>query len=154
MNTSDNIALIIQWIVPIQMFISQFLYNNANSTLSYYLFPKKEEQTQYEHELDRLQINRLLKWLQLFFEQYPPSDSDSKIEDDNIKNLKHQYIKELYQIYKTIQSDYNQYEQWKSFNNGLWFLRNYRMKSTNDLAKKIISDVTLFNEGLNLFSKM
>jgi len=167
MNTSDTIGLIIQWIIPIQMFISQFLYTNANSTLSYYLFSKGEgngndNRYNYSHELDRMQINRLLKWLHLFFEQYPPSEDDNNQNNENNenndnndkRNIKHQYTKELYQLYKTILSDYNQYVQYKIFNEKIWFLRSYRTKSTNDIAKKIISDVTLFNEGLSLFSKI
>ena len=154
MNTSDTIGLVIQWIIPIQMFISQFLYTNANSTLSYYLFSKSDDnRSNYSHELDRMQINRLLKWLHLFFEQYPPS-LNNEDENDDKGNIKHQYTKELYQLYKTILSDYNQYIQWKTFNDSLWLLRTYRAKSTNEIAKKIISDVTLFNEGLTLFSKM
>lgn len=152
MNTSDTIGLVIQWIIPIQMFISQFLYTNANSTLSYYLFSKSDDRN-YTNELDRMQINRLLKWLHLFFEKYPPSLNEDEKEDDK-GNIKHQYVKELYQLYKTILSDYNQYIQWKTFNDSLWLLRTYRAKSTNEIAKKIISDVTLFNEGLTLFSKM
>jgi hypothetical protein len=155
MNTSDTIGLIIQWIIPIQMFISQFLYTNANSTLSYYLFSKGDDNrnyNNYSNELDRMQINRLLKWLHLFFEQYPPSPEEDNENSKN--NIKHQYIKELYQLYKTILSDYNQYVQCKIFNESLWLLRTYRAKSTNDIAKKIISDVTLFNEGLTLFSKI
>ena len=159
MNTSDTIGLVIQWIIPIQMFISQFLYTNANSTLSYYLFSKSNgnNHSNYSNELDRMQINRLLKWIHLFFEQYPPSlNNEGKKDDDNkdTKDIKHQYIKELYQLYKTILSDYNQYVQSKTFNESLWLLRTYRAKSTNDIAKKIISDVTLFNEGLSLFSKI
>ena len=154
MNTSDRIGLVIQWIIPIQMFISQFLYTNANSTLSYYLFSKSDnDYINYSNELDRMQINRLLKWLHLFFEQYPPS-LNNEDENDDKGNIKHQYTKELYQLYKTILSDYNQYIQWKTFNDSLWLLRTYRAKSTNEIAKKIISDVTLFNEGLTLFSKM
>ena len=154
MNTSDAIGLIIQWIIPIQMFISQFLYTNANSTLSYYLFSKSDDRHyNYSHELDRMQINRLLKWLHLFFEKYPPS-LNNEGENEKVENIKHQYIKELYQLYKTILSDYNQYVQCKIFNESLWLLRTYRAKSTNDIAKKIISDVTLFNEGLTLFSKI
>jgi hypothetical protein len=153
MNTSDTIGLVIQWIIPIQMFISQFLYTNANSTLSYYLFSKGDDRN-YSNELDRMQINRLLKWLQLFFEQYPPSTKDDEKDENSKNNIKHQYTKELYQLYKTILSDYNQYVQCKIFNESLWILRTYRSKSTNDIAKKIISDVTLFNEGLTLFSKI
>jgi hypothetical protein len=153
MNTSDTIGLVIQWIIPIQMFISQFLYTNANSTLSYYLF-SKDDNRNYSNELDRMQINRLLKWLHLFFEQYPPSSEDDEKDENSKNNIKHQYIKELYQLYKTILSDYNQYVQCKIFNESLWILRTYRSKSTNDIAKKIISDVTLFNEGLTLFSKI
>lgn len=153
MNTSDTIGLVIQWIIPIQMFISQFLYTNANSTLSYYLFSKSDNDRNYNHELDRMQINRLLKWIHLFFEKYPPS-LNNEDEKGDISNIKHQYTKELYQLYKTILSDYNQYVQWKTFNDSLWLLRTYRAKSTNDIAKKIISDVTLFNEGLTLFSKI
>jgi hypothetical protein len=101
-----------------------------------------------------MQINRLLKWLHLFFEQYPPSSEDDEKDENSKNNIKHQYIKELYQLYKTILSDYNQYVQCKIFNESLWILRTYRSKSTNDIAKKIISDVTLFNEGLTLFSKI
>jgi hypothetical protein len=155
MNTFDRIGLVIQWIIPIQMFISQFLYTNANSTLSYYLFSKSDwnNHINYSNEVDRMQINRLLKWLRLFFEKYPPSlnNEDEKGYDGNIK---HQYMKELYQLYKTILSDYNQYVQWKTYNDSIWLLRTYRSKSTDEIAKKIISDVTLFNEGLTLFSKM
>lgn len=155
MNTSDRIGLVIQWIIPIQMFISQFLYTNANSTLSYYLFSKSDDRNyNYSNELDRMQINRLLKWIHLFFEKYPPSLNNEDDEKDDKGNIKHQYIKELYQLYKTILSDYNQYVQFKTFNESLWLLRTYRAKSTNDISKKIISDVTLFNEGLTLFSKM
>jgi hypothetical protein len=105
-----------------------------------------------------MQINRLLKWIHLFFEQYPPSltndEKEDEKEDDDKGNIKHQYTKELYQLYKTILSDYNQYVQWKTFNDSIWLLRTYRAKSTDEIAKKIISDVTLFNEGLTLFSKM
>ena len=93
-----------------------------------------------ERELDLLQMDRLLKWMSLIFEG--TSDSDRE----------RQYKQELYNIYSTISSDYKQYENIKQYNAGIWVLSSYRKKDAKALAKKILSDVRLFNEGMKIFS--
>ena len=94
-----------------------------------------------ERELDLLQMNQLLKWMGLVFD-------DSMIPSDSHKA----YKQELYNIYITIWSDYKQYEEWKLYNKGLWMFSSYRNKNTKGLAKKILSDIKLFKEGLEMFS--
>ena len=51
-------------------------------------------------------------------------------------------------------SDYKEYHRWKVYNSSLWMFSSYRKKNTKQLAKKILADVKLFNEGLKLFSMM
>ena len=105
-----------------------------------------------ERELDQLQMDRMLKWMGLIFE-----DSFEMIEtptppqplmDDTHKA----YKKELYSIYMTIGSDYSQYQRWKQYNANVWIFSSYRNKNTKALAKKILADVRLFHEGLKMFS--
>ena len=52
----------------------------------------------------------------------------------------------------TIRSDYTQYQQWKQHNSHIWVFSSYRKKDTPALAKKILADIRLFQEGLKLFS--
>jgi hypothetical protein len=99
----------------------------------------------FEIQLDSMQMTTMIRWMSLFFENY---ESDDKTE------TKKQYRKELYNVYVTISSDYRQYQAWKKYNQGVWILPYYRAKNTNDLAKKIVMDVHLFNEGVTLFSKL
>jgi hypothetical protein len=96
-----------------------------------------------ERELDLLQMDRLLKWMSLVFDY-----TCTSVEEETRKA----YKKELYNIYVTIVSDYKQYEDWKKYNSSLWLLSTYRNKNTRALAKKILADVKLFNEGLKMFS--
>jgi len=93
-----------------------------------------------EDELDLLQMDRMLKWMSLPFQQ----DSDTPI--------KH-YKQELYNIYVTIRSDFHQYQEWKRYNASLWAFSSYRNKNTKGLARKILADVKLFKEGLEMFSQ-
>lgn len=140
--------------------VQQFLLSNVTSNLNAYfsrnLFSDKKTD-QYEKELDRLQMNRLLKWMDMFFNDSTDDNKEDK-NDKNDKNdedltIKQAYRKELFSIYKTIYSDYKQYENWKRYNQSLWVFRSYRAKHTNSLAQKILSDLALFHEGMNLFSK-
>ena len=107
-----------------------------------------------ERELDQLQMDRMLKWMGLIFEDsfemietrepstpQPPMDETHKA-----------YKKELYSIYMTIGSDYKQYQHWKQYNSNIWMFSSYRNKNTKALAKKILADVRLFHEGLKMFS--
>jgi len=64
------------------------------------------------------------------------------------------YKQELYSIYVGIVSDYKQYQQWKQYNDNLWVLSSYRKKNAKGLAKKILGDMVLFKEGLQMFSMM
>jgi hypothetical protein len=120
---------------------------------------KKEELL--TKDLDYFQMERLLKWMSLFFEQDEEEEldkKDDKEEKETIKDLenkeetKRAYKKELYNIYVGIKSDYKQYLNWKKYNNSIWILPSMRSKNTKDLSKKIISDIELFNEGLKMFS--
>jgi hypothetical protein len=95
-----------------------------------------------ERELDLLQMDRLIKWMKLVFED------SIKITADSHKS----YKQELYSIYVTICSDYTQYCDWKTYNNNLWIASSYRNKNTKGLARKILSDIKLFKEGLEMFS--
>ena len=108
--------------------------------------------TDDERELDQLQMDRMLKWMGLIFEDsfemietpstpQPPMDETHKA-----------YKKELYSIYMTIGSDYKQYQHWKQYNANVWIFSSYRNKNTKALAKKILADVRLFHEGLKMFS--
>lgn len=99
-----------------------------------------------ERELDLLQMDRMLKWMSLVFE-----DSFVPIETPTEDTHK-AYKKELYSIYMTIGSDYKQYCHWKNYNSGVWIFSSYRNKDTKALAKKILGDVKLFHEGLKMFS--
>ena len=103
-------------------------------------------ETDDERELDLLQMDRMLKWMSIIFE-----DSFVPIETP-VEDTHKAYKKELYSIYMTIGSDYKQYRQWKQYNNGIWLLSSYRNKDTKALAKKILADVKLFHEGLKMFS--
>jgi len=103
-----------------------------------------------ERELELLQMERMLKWMSLIFEDtFVSVDKDTPgYTEEAYKG----YKKELYSIYCTIRSDYTQYQQWKQYNNGIWLLSSYRSKDTKSLAKKILADVKLFQECLKMFS--
>lgn len=99
-----------------------------------------------ERELDLLQMDRMLTWMSLVFD-------DSFVTIDSPSEETHKaYKKELYSIYMTIGSDYKQYRHWKKYNSGVWMFSSYRNKDTKSLARKILSDVKLFHEGLKMFS--
>ena len=102
-----------------------------------------------ERELELLQMERMLKWMSLIFEDtFVSVDKDTPGYTEAHKG----YKKELYSIYRTISSDYIQYQQWKDYNNRIWLLSSYRNKDTKSLAKKILADVKLFQECLKMFS--
>ena len=94
---------------------------------------KKEE---YDiKDLDFFQMEKLLTWMKLFFEDETNDNKDNK--DNDIQ--KNAYKRELYNIYVGIVSDYKQYQNWKKYNNSIWLLSSYRSKNTKDLSKKILS---------------
>jgi len=99
------------------------------------------QETDDERELDLLQMERLLKWMRFIFDDsHPSSERDTA------------YKKELYNIYVTICSDHIQYQQWKKYNDSLWMFSSMRKKNTKELARKILADIKLFKEGLEMFS--
>ena len=156
--------------------ICSLIFNiyNSSSTSSRLSIPlsisipynsKKEELV--TKDLDYFQMERLLKWMSLFFEQDKEDKENDNKENDNKENdnkendnkendnkeeTKRAYIRELYNIYIGIRSDYKQYLSWKKYNNSIWILSSIRSKNTKDLSKKIISDIELFNDGLKMFS--
>lgn len=140
-----------------QLVISNILpliASSASAVASSYFTPSREtviktvQEIDDEHELDLLQMDRMLKWMKLVFEATP---STTELDDDS-KSIN--YKQELYSIYMTICSDYKEYQRWKIYNSSLWMFSSYRKKNTRQLAKKIIADIKLFNEGLKLFSMM
>lgn len=102
-----------------------------------------QQELHQEKELDVMHMDRLIKWMNMLF-------------DDNITSTEIQkaYKSELYSIYVGIVSDYKQYQQWRKYNGSLWLFTTYRKKNTQSLATKIMTDCTLFKEGLQLFSMM
>jgi|LauGreDrversion4_2_1035121.scaffolds.fasta_scaffold11089_4 hypothetical protein len=111
---------------------------------TYSSYSSNKEEMKNDNTLDYFQIDKLLKWMKLFFDDYTESS------DETHKAFK----KELYNIYCTINSDYAQYKQLVKYNNSLYLLSSFRSKNTKDLVKKINSDVELFNEGLKMYSLM
>ena len=99
-----------------------------------------------ERELELLQMDRLLKWMALVFEVPDPVGVPEE--------TRRVYKKELFSIYRTLCSDYQQYRNWKTYNQGLWLLSSYRCRDTKGLARKLLSDVRLFKEGLQLLFLM
>jgi len=97
-----------------------------------------------ERELDMLHMDRLLPWMRIMFDE--PQETPDTME------ARQAYKKELYSVYMTIRSDYTQYQQWKQHNSRIWVFSSYRKKDTPALAKKILGDIRLFQEGLKMFS--
>jgi hypothetical protein len=85
-------------------------------------------------------------------EKETPGQAKREQAQEQAQELHKGYKKELYSIYMSIRSDYAQYQQWKQYNNSIWMFSSYRNKNTKALAKKILSDVKLFHEGLKMFS--
>ena len=112
-----------------------------------------------ERELDLLQMDRMLKWMSLVFEDsfVPIEQSGATNETPNnteivLDDTHKAYKKELYSIYVTICSDFKQYQHWKKYNSNIWVFSSYRNKNTKGLARKILGDIKLFHEGLKMFS--
>ena len=98
--------------LPVQV-ISHMIINNIgpiilsmmSSVYSLYTAPTapvtSTKEVDEERELDLLQMERLIKWMNMLFD-YSVSVSVSQKA----------YKQELYNIYVTIVSDYKQYQQW------------------------------------------
>lgn len=101
-----------------------------------------------EREVDLLQMDRLLKWMELVFDDSMiPETGDGS---EAVKDTHRAYKQELFSIYRTLCSDYQQYRRWKQYNQSIWFFSSYRRQDTASLARKLLSDVRLFKEGLHL----
>jgi hypothetical protein len=98
-----------------------------------------------EKELEMLQLERWIRWLSLVFDGTDATE---------VLPARQAYKQELYQLYRGICSDWRQYERWKAHNRSLWFLAVYRQYDTKTLARKLLSDVRLFREGMVLFGAM
>ena len=135
---------------------SSYFSNRAAPPLPTMIRPEHDD----ERELDLLQMDRMLLWMRLIFEDTfvsvekdtPGQAQRPQAQREQAQELHKGYKKELYSIYMSIRSDYSQYQQWKQYNNSIWMFSSYRNKDTKALAKKILSDVKLFHEGLKMFS--
>ena len=105
-----------------------------------------------ERELDLLQMDRMLKWMSLIFEDSFVPIEKTADATDTVDDTHKAYKKELYNIYVTICSDFRQYQSWKKYNSNIWVFSSYRNKNTKGLARKMLADVKLFHEGLKMFS--
>ncbi len=101
-----------------------------------------------ERELDLLQMDRLLKWMELVFD---PTFLPSPMVPEETHRA---YKQELFSIYRTLCSDYQQYLRWKKHNQSIWLFSSYRRYDTKGIARKLLSDVRLFKEGLQIFFLM
>lgn len=132
--------------------IAPLLASSVTAACSTYFTPSREtiiktmQETDDERELDLLQMDRLLTWMRLVF--------DSSEKESNQENTQQTsaYKQELFSIYRTICSDHKEYERWKKHNGSLWVMTSYRKKNLKPLARKILADIKLFHEGLELFS--
>ena len=127
--------------------IGPIISSILSSTYSSYTTPTQHpnvvrQETDDERELDLLQMERLVKWMRLIFDDSTEMASETHTA----------YKKELYNIYVTICSDHIQYQQWKKYNDSLWIFSSMRKKNTKGLARKILADIKLFKEGLEMFS--
>lgn len=141
--------------LPIQV-ISQLLINNivplmassASAVASAYFTSPREsliktiQEVDEERELEMLQMDHMLTWMEMVF-----NTATTTANADISK-----YKQDLYNIYRTICSDYKEYQRWAAYNKSLWLLSGYRKRNTKQLARKIVADVRLFKEGLQLFS--
>ena len=127
--------IIINNIAPILSALVSSVYSTRDKTTIIH------QEKDNEYDLDQMQMERLLPWMKLVFD-------DSTVCSDTQRA----YKQELYNIYVTMLSDYKQYQQWRTYNNSLWIMTSYRKKNTKALAKKILTDITLFKDGLQLFS--
>lgn len=127
----------------------------CTSYLTVYPAPSKPASTPVEpdeeRELDLLQMDRLLKWMELVFDPtFLPTHSPSGVSEETHRA----YKQELFNVYRTLCSDYQQYRKWRQYNQGLWLFASYRRRDTKALARKLVSDVRLFKEGLQIFFMM
>lgn len=122
-------------------FVIKQLGSLFTSTLHRTVTPSSADEE--EKELERLQVERLLKWMELVFD-----------ESITLSESHTTYHQDLNSIYRTIRSDYTQYKRWKAYNQSIWLFSSYRMYDTKGLAKKLLSDIRLFKEGLSLWAMM
>lgn len=101
-----------------------------------------------EREVELLQMDRLLKWMELVFD---PTFLPTQMVPEETHRA---YKQELFSIYRTLCSDYQQYLRWKKHNQSIWLFSSYRRYDTKGVARKLLSDVRLFKEGLQIFFLM
>lgn len=146
---STHVTALLQQLMLSQ--ITPLLLTSAYSAAGSYFRPQPTSPTavlradEPDQELERMQMTRLLKWMEMMFEEYEIMPSQEETPSSV-------YRQELYSLFKGIRSDYHEYTRWKQYNDSLWLLSSYRKKNIYPLAKKILADLTLFREGLQMFS--
>lgn len=120
------------FVAPMSLFSSSSSPSTTSSSSASSSFPSST--------LDETEMMYQLKWMQMFFDQSTPSDNNP-------------YLRELYNLFVTIRSDYACYTQRKQYNDSLWILSSYREKNIKDLVKKIRTDIRMFHEGMSMFSR-
>ena len=131
------------------------IYSGLNNAVKYYI-PQYVSISSYddgdEKSLDRIQPSILVRWFGVFFDTCTKYDECDLDKLSNNERTEYEYLKELHNIYRTIVSDYKQYEYQKQYNQSLWLFKSYRRKNANEIAKKILMDIQLLQEGINLLN--
>ena len=107
-----------------------------------------------EQELEQLQMERLLKWMGLIFEDSTVVPVTPILYTGTttlpVNDTRKAYKKDLYNIYVTIASDFRQYQTYKKYYANIWLFSMFRNKNTRDLVRKILSDVKLYYKCLRM----
>ena len=150
---SNPVTVLLQQLLLSQFVqsVSPLLLTSAYHAAGSYFRPRPTSPTaatrgsdELDQELERMQMTRLLKWMEMMFDEHANTPSE--------EHPSSVYRQELYSLFKGIRSDYHEYTRWKTYNDSLWLMSSYRKKNIYPLAKKILADLTLFREGLQMFS--
>lgn len=99
------------------------------------------------------EMAHMLKWMDLFFKDSTTTKNGKDLVE-NVQDTPDPYIQELYNLYCTIRSDYAGYREIVKYNNSLWILPSMRSRSVATLSAKILTDIKMFGQALQLFAFM
>jgi hypothetical protein len=117
--------------------------------LSSHTADKAPNHTPLPESLNDGEMAHMLKWMDLFF-----STSSSTKHVDDVDDTPDPYMQELYNLYCTIRSDYAGYREIVKYNNSLWILPSLRSRNVTSLCAKILTDIKMFGQALQLFAFM
>lgn len=114
-------------------------FSSSSSTSLSSSSGRKDTASPDQQPLDEGEMNHMLKWMALFFEEDKSTDP---------------YQQELYNLFVTIRSDYRGYLEHVRYNQSIWLFPSYRCRNLDALTRKIKTDLKMFAQALQLFSWM